>query len=142
MATKRNDSVPIGATASERVPSLAEEISREMVLLQKEFGGKGPTQCKTFIESNLILVLFGGGFTAAEQTLFEAGKFVDVRQIRTAFHDTMELRFTEKVEELSGREVLAFMAASHQDPDLVLEAFVLEPEDDTSKAPAGAEDGR
>lgn len=112
-----------------------------MVLLQKEFGGKGPTQCKTFIEINLILVLFGGGFTAAEQTLFEAGKFVDVRQVRTAFSDSMELRFTEKIEELSGREVVAFMAASHQDPDLVLEAFVLAPQDDTLRVPAGAEGG-
>lgn len=139
MATERNESVPIGVTASERGPSLAEEISREMVLLQKQFGGKGPTECKTFIESSLIVVLFGGGFSAAEQTLFEAGKFVDVRQVRTAFSDSMELRFTDKIEELTGREVVAFMAASHQDPDLVLEAFVLAPQEDTPRAPAGPE---
>ena len=107
---------------------LAEEISREMVQMQKEFGGKGPTECKTFIHRDLVIVLFGGGYTAAEQTLYEAGRFIDVREMRIAFQDTMELRFSGKIEELTGRTVVAFMSANHQGPDLALEAFVLEPE--------------
>jgi uncharacterized protein YbcI len=107
--------------------TLSEDISREMVLLQKRYGGKGPTECKTFIHTNLIVVLLSGGYSPAEQTLFEAGRFVDVRRMRTAFQDTMELQFTEKIEELTGREVVAFMSAIHQDPDLALETFVLKP---------------
>src|SRR2546423_15691319 len=98
-----------------------------MVLLQKRYGGKGPTECKTFIHTNLIVVLLSGGYSPAEQTLFEAGRFVDVRRMRTAFQDTMELQFTDKIEELTGREVVAFMSAIHQDPDLALETFVLKP---------------
>jgi uncharacterized protein YbcI len=116
-----------GTRAPQR-SSLSEDISREMVLLQKHYGGKGPTGCKTFIQPNLIIVLLSGGYSPAEKTLFEAGRFVDVRRMRTAFQDTMELKFTEKIEELSGREVIAFMSAIHQEPDLALEAFVLEPE--------------
>ena len=108
--------------------SLAEEISRQMVQMQKEFGGKGPTECKTFIHRDLVIVLFGGGYTVAEQTLYDAGKFIDVREMRIAFQDTMELRFSAKIEELTGRTVLAFMSANHQGPDLALEAFVLEPD--------------
>jgi len=117
-----NGETPAGARAS-----IAEAISREMVLLQKQFGGRGPTECKTFIHRDLVLVMFGGGYTAAEQTLYEAGKWIDVRQMRIAFQDTMELRFSAKIEELTGREVVAFMSANHQNPDLALEVFVLQP---------------
>ncbi len=45
---------------------------------------------------------------------------------RHAFQDTMEGRLTEVIERLTGREVAAFMAASHQGPDLQIEAFVLD----------------
>ena len=38
----------------------------------------------------------------------------------------MEGRFTEVIERLTGREVAAFMSASHQAPDLQIEAFVLD----------------
>ena len=114
--------------------TLSEDISREMVLLQKRYGGKGPTECKTFIHTNLIVVLLSGGYSPAEQTLFEAGRFVDVRRMRTAFQDTMEGQFTDKIEELTGREVVAFMSAIHQDPDLALETFVLKPDGNSHPA--------
>ena len=58
--------------------------------------------------------------------------------MRTAFQDTMELQFTETIEELSGREVVAFMSAIHHDPDLALEAFVLKPLYDRPVVPAPA----
>jgi hypothetical protein len=38
----------------------------------------------------------------------------------------MQGRFTETIERLAGREVAAFMSASHQRPDLQIEAFVLD----------------
>jgi uncharacterized protein YbcI len=33
-----------------------------------------------------------------------------------------------KIEELTGRKVMAFMSANHIDPDLAAELFVLEPD--------------
>jgi len=36
----------------------------------------------------------------------------------------MEQRMNEIIHGLTGREVVAFMSASHQSPDLTLEAFV------------------
>jgi hypothetical protein len=42
---------------------------------------------------------------------------------------TLAARMKTKVEELSGRRVVAFLSASHQDPDLSAELFVLEPEE-------------
>jgi uncharacterized protein YbcI len=68
----------------------------------------------------------GGGFSRLENTLFEDGKFLDVRTMRHAFQDTMQGRFTEVIERVAGREVVAFMSASHQRPDLQMEVFVLD----------------
>lgn len=41
----------------------------------------------------------------------------------------MKERFVDTVERLTGGNVLAFMSASHQDPDLAVEMFVLEPKE-------------
>ena len=106
---------------------LAGEISTTFVQLLKKYAGKGPTQCRTYIEEDVVTVLLRGGYTSAEQTLFEDGKWLDVRTMRHTFQDTMEVRFTQELERITGREVIAFMSASHQDPDLQVEIFVLDP---------------
>jgi uncharacterized protein YbcI len=71
-----------------------------------------------------------GGYSRLENTLFEDGKWLDVRSTRHAFSDTMEGRFTETVERLTGRTVCAFMSASHQRPDIQVEMFVLDGDPD------------
>jgi hypothetical protein len=38
----------------------------------------------------VIIVVMRGGFTRGEQTLFEDGKWQDVRAMRHAIQDTME----------------------------------------------------
>ncbi len=74
----------------------------------------------------MLAILLGGGFTVAEQTLFEAGQGQAVQDSRHALQMTLERRSTEMVEALTGRKVVAFMSASHQDPDLSAELFLLE----------------
>jgi hypothetical protein len=66
------------------------------------------------------------GFTAAEQTMFESGGWHDVREGRQAWQDTMELRFVATVEQITQRTVTAFMSASHQNPDVSVELFLLD----------------
>lgn len=92
----------------------------------KEHADRGPTKCRTYIDDDLVIVLMRGGFSRLENTLFESGKFLDVRKMRHVFQDTMEGRFSEVIESLTGREVAAFMSASHQHPDLQMEIFVLD----------------
>ena len=96
------------------------------VQLVKEHAGRGPTMCRTYVDDDLVTVLMRGGFSPVENTLFEDGKWLDVRSTRHAFQDTMEGRFTEVIERVTGREVAAFMSASHQQPDLQIEVFVLD----------------
>ena len=103
-------------------------VSRTMVALQKRFAGKGPTKCRSYwAGSDMLVILLGGGYTAAEKTLYEGGRGGDVRDSRRAFQDTMEQRLKEEMERLVGRRVIAFMSSSHQEPDLAAEIFIFEP---------------
>jgi uncharacterized protein YbcI len=122
---------------SAREQSLGAQISKAIVQLLREHGGRGPTKCKTYFDDDLVLVLLRGGSTSAEQTMFRAGKWLDVRQARHVFQDSMEGRFTQEIEHLTERHVLAFMSASHQEPDLTIEAFLLDAPLEEATPPAG-----
>jgi uncharacterized protein YbcI len=105
------------------------EISNRVVGLFRDFAGKGPSRCKSYWAGrDLLVVLLRGGFTIAEQTLYEGGRGLSVRDSRHALQDTIEARLVEVIEGLTGRRVEAFMSTSHQDPDLQVELFLLEPD--------------
>lgn len=108
--------------------TLRQEISRTIVGLYKQHFGKGPDRCRTYLNPDLVIVVLGGGYSAGEQTLFEAGKWYEVREARQLWQDSMQVRFVATIEEATGRKVAAFMSANHQDPDLAVELFVLEPD--------------
>jgi uncharacterized protein YbcI len=105
--------------------SLRQDISNTIVTLFKQRFGRGPTSCRTYLESDLVVLVMSGGYTAGEQTLFEAGRWHDVRRARLAWQDSMEARFVEAIERLTHRTVKAFMSANHQEPDITVELFVL-----------------
>jgi uncharacterized protein YbcI len=109
--------------------TLRSEISTAIVGLYKQHFGKGPTHCRTYLEPDLVVVILGEGYTVAEQTLFEAGKWYEVRQARQIWQDSMQQRFVETIEKLTQRQVKAFMSANRQEPDYAVELFVLEPAD-------------
>ena len=123
-----SDAADMRGTASHGGP-LRQELSNAIVALFKEHYGRGPADCRTYLEPELVVVVMTGGFHAAEQTLFEAGKWHEVRQARMSWQDSMQARFVETIERLSGRQVKAFMSANHQSPDITVELFVLERED-------------
>jgi len=103
-------------------------ISTDMVQLLRDAVGKGPTRCKThWAGSDMLIVVLRGGYLAAEQTLHAAGRAEDVRAARQALQDVLEGRMSAMVEEHVGRRVIAFMNAQHQEPDVQLEIFMLEP---------------
>ena len=103
-------------------------ISNDVVRLLKEFYGKGPTRARTTYDGDLVVVLMRGGFTRVEQTLLDAGRGDSVIQQRMDFQEVMRERFNGVIERHTGREVIASMSGSHQDPDMVAELFVLRPE--------------
>jgi uncharacterized protein YbcI len=105
---------------------LRQQLSNAVMALYKQYFGKGPTDCRAYLEHDLVVLVLTGGYNAGEQTLFEAGKWHDVRHARLAWQDSMEVRFTNTIEELTHRTVTAFMSANHQDPDVSVELFVLD----------------
>jgi uncharacterized protein YbcI len=107
---------------------LRQQLSHAFVALYKRYLGRGPTNCRTYLEPDLVLLIMGGGYTAAEQTLFGAGEWHDVRTARQAGQDSMEIRFVDTIEQLTHRTVRAFMSANHQETELSVELFVLEHE--------------
>lgn len=98
-----------------------------MQLLRQE-AGRGPTEAKThWAGDDIVLVMFGGGFTTAERTLWSQGRHETAREYRLAIQDSLRSRMCAEVERHLGRRVVASMSAFHHEPDLMAEIFVLEP---------------
>jgi uncharacterized protein YbcI len=107
---------------------LRQQLANATMALYKRHFGKGPSDCRAYLEPDMVVLVLNGGYTAAEATLFEAGKWHDVRHARLVWQDSMEARFIETIQRLTGRTVKAFMSANHQDPDISVELFLLDPQ--------------
>src|SRR5881392_3173207 len=103
------------------------KVSTGLVQLHSRYYGKGPTKAKTYLVNDTVICLLRGGFTTVERTLIDDGNVDAVYDIRRSFQGAMEGHFTGVVEEVMGRRVVAYMSQIHQDPDLAVELFVLEP---------------
>jgi uncharacterized protein YbcI len=105
-------------------------ISTGLVRLHSRYYGKGPTKAKTYLVSDTVVCMLRGGFTTVERTLIDEGNVDAVYQIRRSFQQAMEEHFTTVVEAAMGRKVIAYMSQIHQDPDIAVEIFVLEPSEE------------
>src|SRR5579859_7141631 len=108
---------------------LAAAISTGMVGLLHEHTGRGPVRARTTIDDNIIVCVLGATLTKGEQQLVENGKEKTVLRGRRAIQDTLEDEAITLVEEVTDRDVVAFMSNNHIDPDLAVEIFVLSPID-------------
>ena len=122
----------------ERGRALLSRISNEMVRAQKQFFGKGPTQAKSYILDDLLIIVMRGGLTTAEKTMLEFGQPDQVRQFRQLFENEMTGRLTEMIEQLTGRKVLTYQSQIMFDPDLVVEMFVFDSDAGTAARKATA----
>jgi uncharacterized protein YbcI len=111
----------------EREGSAALSISNALVKITREYTGRGPTKARTHITGDLVAVVMQDTLTRGEQKLAESGKAKTVREVRRTFQDTMRESMSSAVEEATGRKVVAFMSDNHIDPDVAIEAFLLEP---------------
>jgi uncharacterized protein YbcI len=100
-------------------------ISREIVRLQAEYYGKGPTKAKTYIVDDLVVVVLEESFTRAEKTLAERGDGDAVQHIRRRFQQQMAESFTSVVEQATGRRVRAFLSDTDIAQDVSVETFLL-----------------
>jgi hypothetical protein len=129
------------ATAQLRRPaetnSLA-PLSRGLVQLFRHRAGRGPTQAKSFwAGDDAVLVLFGGGYTKAEKTLWDQGRPETAAAYRQAVLEALEDEMRAVVEATVGRAVAAVLAAAHHDPDVMAAVFLLEPLGGSGSAEVG-----
>jgi uncharacterized protein YbcI len=100
-------------------------ISQEIVRLQAEYYGKGPTRAKTYIVEDLVVVVLQESFTRAEKTLVERGERDAIEHIRRRFQQQMADDFTSVVEQATGRKVRVFLSETNVDLDVSVETFLL-----------------
>ncbi|MGZ4372760.1 MAG: DUF2294 domain-containing protein [Gaiellaceae bacterium] len=106
--------------------SLLARISTEVVQTFKEYYGKGPTSAKSYMFDDLLFVVMRGGLTASEKFLLDQDEVDVVRQYRQTFENRMNEILSEKIEELTGRKVVAFNSQILFDPDMSVEIFVFD----------------
>jgi uncharacterized protein YbcI len=100
-------------------------IGNEIVRLQAEYYGKGPTRAKTYIVEDLVVVVLEESFTRAEKTLAERGEREAIEHIRRRFQQQMADEFTSVVEQATGRKVRVFLSETNIDQDVSVETFLL-----------------
>jgi uncharacterized protein YbcI len=105
---------------------LLAEITNRIVAFMREHYGRGPIKAKTYVLDNLIVCVLSDGFTAIERTMMEGGQPDRVLEMRRDFQLLMKQRYTEMIEELTGRKVLAFLSQAHVEPDLTIEMFLMD----------------
>ena len=105
---------------------LLAEITNRIVAFMREHYGRGPIKAKTYVLDNLIVCVLSDGFTAIERTMMEGGEPDRVLEMRRDFQRMMKERYTEMIEQLTDRRVLAFLSQAHVEPDLTVEMFLMD----------------
>jgi uncharacterized protein YbcI len=102
-------------------------ISTNVVAILREHYGRGPMKAKTYaLDDIIVVVMRGSGFTPLEQTIMDSGNPERVVDMRHEFQHMMHGRFTETIERLTDRKVLAFLSQAHVDPDITIEIFFID----------------
>ena len=102
-------------------------ISTRIVAILRDHYGRGPMKAKTYaLDDIIVVVMRGSGFTPLEKTIMESGQPERVVSMRHEFQNIMTQRFTETIEELTGRKVLAFLSQAHVEPDITMEIFFVD----------------
>ena len=118
---------------SARIPPLTGDellaaVTEAMVELHRRYYQRKPVTAKTrMLGDDLLACVLGGIYTDVEKTMIELERAPTVKETRSAFQNAMQQRFIEKIEQLSGREVTAFVSDCHVGPDIEVELFMLAP---------------
>jgi uncharacterized protein YbcI len=108
-------------------------ISNEMVQAQKKYFGRGPTQAKSYLLDDFLLVVMRGGMTVAESTMLEFGRADLVRSFREEFGNELARRMVPRMQELTGRTIIGHQSRIQLDPHIVVEMFFFESEGSASR---------
>jgi uncharacterized protein YbcI len=120
----------------------AAAISNGAVQLLAEYTGRGPTKAHTIINRDSVAIVLQDQLTKGERRLVEEGRTQHVLDTRHAYQTVMRDDLIALVEQNVHRKVIAFLSDNHMDPDVGVEFFVLESQDNGASVDgASAGDG-
>jgi uncharacterized protein YbcI len=106
---------------------LLSAISNSIVALRREHYGRGPLKAKTYILDDIIVVVMReNGYCAIERTMIDNGEAERVVALREDFQRVMAKRYSDTIESLTGRTVVAFLNRAHLEPDLSMKVFFVD----------------
>jgi uncharacterized protein YbcI len=104
-------------------------LTEAMVGFHERYHHREPVTAKTMmLGDDLIACVLGGVYTDVEKTMIEIQRSTIVQETRNAFQNAMQNKLIKAVEELSSRNVLAFISNHHVGPDIEIELFLLTPD--------------
>jgi uncharacterized protein YbcI len=102
-------------------------ISTSIVGILREHYGRGPMKAKTYaLDDIIVVVMRGSGFTPLEKTIMDSGQPDRVIAMREDFQRLVADRYKQTIEQLTGRNVVAFLSQAHVEPDITIEIFFID----------------
>ena len=101
-------------------------ISNAIVKIFTDSYGRGPTKAKSYVFDSYVLCVLEDILTTVERTLVDRGEEDLVRRVRLRFQEKEAKRFTDAVETVVGRRVIAYNSQVTFHPPVGFEMFVLE----------------
>jgi uncharacterized protein YbcI len=101
-------------------------IARAVGRIHRDRVGRGPTKAQAFFRGNVVVVVLENVLVKAERTLLGRGLDESVVHLRNELFEMMRPDLIAAVETLTDRHVTALMSASHMDPDIAGQIFVLD----------------
>lgn len=116
------------STKTSELRAVAEQISNSMEELYSSYYGHTRSKAVTYINGKTVLCMIEDSKSAGETAEFARGEASDVIDRRVAFQVNQEDAFTEAVERITGRKVVAFLSANQENLTFAAELFVLDRE--------------
>ncbi len=120
----------LSATRSSAISNLA-------IRLLSHHAGRGPKKTRTYFNDDMITIVMRDILTKPEANLLDSGKRDLVLGTRKAFQELMSEEFIAGVEEITQREVIAFLSANSVEPDVAVETFIMAPSADAPRRESG-----
>ena len=86
------------------------EISKAIVAFEREYMGRGPTQIKTYILQDMVLVRLAGVLTPAEEQLVRIEGVELLKQVRAKLLESGRSLMDEFIRRITGCEVVSIHA--------------------------------
>jgi uncharacterized protein YbcI len=100
-------------------------ISTLTVRLFGQYTGRGPTQARTVIDGDMVIVVLHDTLTTPELALVDNDQAEVVLATRRILQNMMRTELIAGVQEILQVTVTAFLSSNHVDPDIAVVVFML-----------------